>query len=361
MRKYPFGNDPSKLEGYTAFWDRTNSERPLIGFTLISWFPLESFTACKSWEVGSHITTEMIRPEEWLEDTEKLLKEGEIIKDDIIRGACPTQLAFPVFLFASLGCGIRVVKNTVLPEAQHFSWEDALNVRLDKEHPWFRKYVEFTEALVEKSQRRYPISHSGEAGPTDLQAVIRGHNESLLDLIDYPEETKELIFRLGNIFVEATRAIWEHIPLFHGGFFDAQYQLWAPGPIIRIQEDATASFSPDTYRSLVQPVDKMMAEQFSYPFMHLHTTSMYLLDAFLEIEAMRCFEINVEPFNIPLRDMFPFYRKVQDANRSLIIRGSFTPDELKMVLDELDPRGLYIHIIIANMDEVEPLSLIAGL
>lgn len=28
--------------------------------------------------------------------------------------------------------------------------------------------------------------------------------------------------------------IWRHLPRFHGGTFDGMYQLWAPGPIIRM-------------------------------------------------------------------------------------------------------------------------------
>lgn len=149
--------------------------------------------------------------------------------------------------------------------------------------------------------------------------------------------------------------------MFHGGHFDAQYQLWSPGTIIRMQEDATAVYSPDLYRKLVQPVDRMIAGQFENAFMHLHSTSMYLLDAFLEVEKIRCFEINIEPFNIPVPGMIPYYRRVQASERPLLIRGSLTPDQLKLLLDSLDPRGLYLHIIVKNGDEIEPLAHIAGL
>ena len=51
-------------------------------------------------------------------------------------------------------------------------------------------------------------------------------------------------------------------------------------------------YSPNLYRKLVQPVDRMLASHFECAFMHLHSTSMFILDAFLEIEELRCFEIN---------------------------------------------------------------------
>lgn len=360
MNTYPFGNDPSKIERYKAFWNRTNSDRPLIGFTQVAWFPVEYFEASKSWPVDSYVTEEMIDPDEWLDDTEKLLVEGETIKDDILRGACPSQLAFPAFLAAALGSKIKVLPNTVLPQSMHLPWEKALDVSFDPENPWIKKYFAFTDALVERSRGRYPVSHNGELGPTDLHAILRGHNEALVDLLDAPEQSAELLLTLGELFVQVVKAVWERIPLFHDGYFDAQYQLWAPGPIIRMQEDATASFSPDLYRSIVQPVDRMIAKQFSSAFIHLHSTSMYILDAILEIEQIRCFEINVEPFNIPVEGMIPYFKMVQKENRSLLVRGSFTPDELTMLLDALDPRGLYIHIIVKDTDEIDALAPIAG-
>ena len=210
---------------------------------------------------------------------------------------------------------------------------------MDHGDPWFKKYMEFMDDLIERSGGRYPISHGAELGPTDLHALLRGHNESLVDLLDEPEKSAELLMNMGHIFADFFRDAWKRIPLYHDGYFDAQYQVWAPGPIIRMQEDATAVFSPDLYRKLVQPVDRMIAEQFECNFIHLHSTSMFILDAFLEIEALRCFEINIESFNIPVKGMVPYFKMVQDADRPLLIRGSLTEDELRLLTDSLDPRG----------------------
>ncbi len=246
-------------------------------------------------------------------------------------------------------------------EERKLPWEEALKVRLDPDHPWFRKYIDFAKALTRKADGRYPVSHGAELGPTDIHALLRGHNESILDLMDYEKESSELLWKLGDIFRDFTQELWKHIPLYHGGYFDAQYQLWSPGPIVRMQEDATAVYSPDLYRKLVQPIDRMIASNFASSFIHLHSTSMFLLEAFLEIEEIRCFEINIEKFNITVKDMIPYFRRVQEAKRPLLIRGSFDEDELRLVCDSLDPRGLYLHIIIEKKEEYEPLRPILGM
>lgn len=359
--EYPFGNDPAKIERYKAFWNRDQVDRPLVGFSFVGWYPLQYFSACKSWKVNDHITPEMLNPGEWLDDYEALLAEGLEAPDDMIRGACPIQVAFPCFIPAILGCPIRVLPDNVMGEEQRLSWEEALQKRLDIQNPWFVKYREFAAALVERSAGRYPVSHGAELGPTDLHPLLRGHTESILDLMDDPRESAQLLMNLGHVMVEFFQESWKALPLYEGGYFDAQYQLWAPGPIIRMQEDATAVFSPDLYRRLVQPVDRMIAKQFACNFIHLHSTSMFMLDAFLEVEELRCFEINIESFNIPVSGMIQYYKMVQDADRPLLIRGSLTADEARLVMDSLDPRGLYLHLMPKDKEEIDVLRPILGM
>ncbi len=361
VSSHPFGNDPAKIERYKAFWNRDEVDRPLVGFSFVGWHPLEYFSACKPWKVNDHITPEMLKPDEWLDDYEELLREGEDIDDDMLRGACPIQVAFPCFLAAILGCKIRVLPDNVIGEEQKLPWKEALQKRPDHGDPWFQKYIEFALALVERADGRYPVGHGVELGPTDLHALLRGHNESIIDLVDDPDEAAELLMNLGHVFTDFFHETWKHLPLYHDGYFDAQYQLWAPGPIIRMQEDATAVFSPGLYRKLVQPVDRMIARQFAYNFIHLHSTSMFMLDAFLEIDELRCFEINIEPFNIPVSGMVKYFKMVQDADRPLLIRGSLDRDEALLLMDSLDPRGLYLHIMPGSKEDVDRLRPVLGM
>ncbi len=158
-----------------------------------------------------------------------------------------------------------------------------------------------------------------------------------------------------------TDETWRRLPLYHGGYFDAQYSLWAPAPIVRMQEDATANYSPSLYRRLAQPVDRMIARRYECCFIHLHSTSMFLLDDFLEIEEIRCFEVNRDALGPGLADMIPYFRRVQRAGRPLLIKGSFTPDELKLVADRLEPRGLFLNVMAATMNEIEPLRAAVGM
>ena len=354
MAKAPYGNDPEKIERYKDFWSLAAVKRPLVGFSLVSWFPFGEFAACKNWGSAKYLTPDMVDPAAFMEDHLRILREGEAVDDDLLRGAAPTQVAV-TFLPGVLGCKMRILTENVMGEEQDLSWDEALQVRLDRNNPWFTKYLEFGRTLADRSGGLFPVSHAADLGPTDLHALLRRHSQSILDLIDEPERSAELMARLGDIFCEYTEEYWKTIPLFHGGYFDGQYSLWSPGPIIRMQEDATAVYSPDLYRKFVQPVDRKLARHFASSFVHLHSTSMFLLDAFLEIEEIHCFEINNDASGPPVKDMVGYFQKVQKADRPLLIRGAFTPEDLKLLMDSLEPRGLFFNIMVNSMEQIERL------
>ncbi len=358
---YPFGNDPAKVARYRAFWSREDTERPLVGFSFKTWFPLQEFAASAAWQDREYLTPDMVEPEAFVEDQERLLREGEIIDDDIFRGATPSQ-AVP-WLDGMLGGRLRILPGSILGVERCLSWDELERLRLDHDHPWFRVYMAFIETLVRHAEGRYPVSHGTLHGPSDLAASLRGHSQSVLDLLEEPERARRLLARLSDIFREITVEAWRRIPLYHGGYYDAQYQLWAPGPIIRMQEDASGLYSPRLYREFLQPVDRELAGHFACAFMHLHSTSMFLLDAFLEIDEIRCFEVNYELISggPPVSGMLPYWRRIQEAGRPLLIRGSFTPDEARELLDGLDPRGLYLYIMVEDQAEIDALRPILGM
>jgi hypothetical protein len=354
-----FGNDPNKLDRYRAFWDREDAGRPLVGFSMKSWFPLEEFAASTAWKSHDHLTADMIDPEAFMEDQVRLLREGEVIEDDIFRGASPSQ-AVP-WLCGMLGSRIRILPGSTLAVERTLPWEELEGIRLNPDGPWYRKYMEFAQTLVRTADGRFPVSHGTLVGPTDLAAALRGHSQSIIDLTEEPERSQQLLDKMTDIFVEITEELWKRLPIFHGGYFDAQYQLWSPGSIIRMQEDATALFSPELYRRFVQPLDRRIAARFPNSFMHLHSTSMFLLDAILEVEEIKCFEVNNDVSGPPVHEMVPYFRMIQEAERSLLIRGSFSPQELRLLTDSLEPRGLYLYIMIENEKEIETLKPVLGM
>jgi hypothetical protein len=127
-----------------------------------------------------------------------------------------------------------------------------------------------------------------------------------------------------------------------------------------MQEDATAVYSPRLYRQFVQSVDRRLAGEFASSFIHLHSTSMFLLDAILEIDEIRCYEVNNDALGPPVAKLIPYLQKIQACGKPLLVRGGFTAEELRLVMDSLEPRGLFLNIMVREIAETEPLRRIAG-
>lgn len=164
MIQVPFGNDPAKINRYRSFWAREDVTRPLVGFTFIGWFPLGEFAVSKAWKSADYLTPEMIDPQAFLDDHIRMLREGESIDDDIIRGACPAQVAVP-WLPGMVGCRMRILPQNIVGEEGRLPWNETMEVRLDRHNPWFQKYLEFAEALVRVSGEVFPSATGRRSDP----------------------------------------------------------------------------------------------------------------------------------------------------------------------------------------------------
>ena len=354
MPSAPFGNDLQKVEGYQRFWNRGEARRPLVGFTLRGFFPMEEYAVTQGWPTDTYLEPEMVAPETFLEDEERLLAEGALFADDIFRGDMPAAAAIP-WLSGMLGAKLRILagqhpRRGPLPHlggncAAPIGPGASLVQEVHRVRPG-------PGATFPRALPREPRLHDRPVRPP--RRIARTHPE-------HPRHLGGARARPGSslastsIFEEINVAVWNHLPRFAGGYFDGMYQLWSPGPIIRIQEDASGLYSPALYRKFLQPLDRYLASRFASAFIHLHSTSMFILEAFLEIEELRCFEINNDAIGPPLDAMVPYFQMVQAAGRSLLLRGTFTLDDIRLLMDSLDPRGLYLLILVKNLDEAEHL------
>ena len=356
----PFGNDPAKIEGYRRFWNRSDTRRPLVGFTLRGWFPLQEYGTSLGWEVGRELEPQMVPPESFLDDEERLLTEGELFDDDILRGASPASAIIP-WLEAALGARLRILPGSVLAIADPIPLESLQTLHFEKENRWFQAYAHFADQLVSRARGQYPVSPSATSGCSDILCTFRGHEQSIFDLMEKPEASERCLANITEQFKRFSLYLWQRLPLFYGGYFDAMYELWAPGPILRMQEDASGLYSPQLYQKMLQKKDSALAESFANAFLHLHSTSMRLLECFLEISALRCFEINLDASGPSVIEMIPFFKKVQNAGKALLVRGSMSPVEADLLRDSLEARGLMLLILVRSISEVEKLRGRLGL
>jgi hypothetical protein len=343
-----------KIALYRDFWDNKPVTKPLIGFDLGGWFPFQRFSDLKVIEDKSFFGPEAIDPARCLPDYEILAQKAFEVPDDFIKGLSPIS-AIP-WLEGMLGCRLMRNGESVWAEERKAGWSLLKNLSLPNDNKWFKKYIDFVKALSKLAAGRYPVGVPILRGPADLLGALRGHTESILDCMENPEDARRLGRFCADALIRITKAHHKATDPFEGGYFIEQYSLWAPGPLVRMQEDASALYSPDLYRSIIMECDRMIARAFPYSLIHLHSSSLFLIKEFIEIREIGVFQINKDVGEMGLPEMIPFLKIVQDAGRRIFLRGPLSADDLGIIKKELSPRGLMVQSVTGSIDEARYLS-----
>jgi len=339
----------AKLDRYTPFWNRAPIERPLIGFSVGGWFPLQSYRAMQKLRGKPGLAPEDLHPEALLQDYEGVVALWDGVEDDMVRGVAPIP-PFP-WLEAMLGCRVQIGGESVWAEEGGFAYADIDRIDFSDENPWRRKYLDVVTVLKDHFGERIPVGQPILRGPSDMIAAMRGSSEMIFDLYDNPDGFERLAERCTEFAIGLIRAQHAITGSFAGGYLIEQLGLWAPNRLARLQEDASALFSPELYTALLQPWDRRMAEAFPYSAIHLHSSSLFLLDRILDVDALGCIQINKDVGNAAIAEMMPFLRMVQARNRSLLIRGKLDLDDLALLRGNLSPDGLYLQIVVETAAE----------
>jgi hypothetical protein len=341
------------------FWNLTEVQSPLIGFTVgtgsDSWSYWQDNKAVSALLSKEEIFPQDISPEDFVYDQLKYLESTKEIKDDVCRTAMP--LASLPWIEAILGCpvyasGANMKSGKILDNAA------SLNpLPFDQNNPWLITYLKFIEVYKEAFGNRFPVAQSVIRGPSDLACALMGAEEATMALATEPEEMLKLLDYVTTQLVEFLKVQLNHLPQFRGGYVIGQYEIWAPDPAIRFQEDFSVMYSPQLYANFLKAMDERLADLTPYNLIHLHSSSLFLIDQFLEISNIKAFQVTKDPGGATLSSMIPALQKIQEASKPLIVKGQFDQVDLNMIRDQLSVKGLCIQPVVGSHSEARQMLM----
>jgi hypothetical protein len=341
----------AKIKRYLSFWNNSRVERPMVGFSLGGWFFFQSYSAIQKYRGQANLSPDLLSPEKYFDDYDRIVAPFQEIEDDVIHSVAPIP-AFP-WLEAMLGIQVQVGNESIWAKEGGFDYRNIDKLDLSKDNPWRRKYLGFVAALQDRYGDRYPVGQPILRGTSDMVAALRGSQQMIFDLYDRPEEYQRLAGICTDLFIELVRDQLALTRPFHGGYEVEQFTLWAPDGIVRMQEDASALFSPDLYVKYLREEDRRVASSFPYNMIHLHSSSLLLLDRIVEVEALKCIQINKDQGGWGVPKMLPLFKMVQRKGKRLLIRGKLDREDLAHLRRELSPDGLYLQIVIDSPSEAK--------
>ncbi|MEM3046130.1 MAG: uroporphyrinogen decarboxylase family protein [Candidatus Bathyarchaeia archaeon] len=335
------------LERHRAFWRMDTVEKPLVRAGRYSrlnqrGFPLLGGGFAKD---AVSVTPEMVEPKviaEWQDVPRRPVRSG------LFSSVAPFGLCWNE---AILGCPIRMSVGSVWAAAFLKDWSRLDELRFDPRNPWLLRLLELTRLLVKKAGGRVPVTQTLLRGPIDMAAAALGYQRLCVELYRSPREVERLLGICTEIFLETAKAHLSLLPPFREGFISA-FGIWAPGRTVLSQTDNSVLLSPSVYAKHVQPYDERIIDAFEYPIVHTHQPCMQqIIQPLLELQGLRALQMSLDrPNGPPVSEMIPMMRRVQER-KPLIITGAATREELNLMLEALDPRGLCLSLSLWTEEE----------
>ena len=338
-----------KIEKHKAFWNKEQVQSPVVGIFLGSWtFFKDNRGGDNIWS-SKKISPNDIHPESFIEDYEMLFQTEESIGDDLIRAAQP--FASIPWMEAIAGCEICCSKPNVWTEPIAKSVAEIPEIRFSSDNPWVCKYIEFLKIFGERFDNKHPLAASILRGPSDVLAALVGDEASVYAYIDCPEQTKKVLADITNLFCDFIKYQWGNTPAFYDGYILPQNEIWVSQKPVRFQEDASALISPSIYEEFLLPCDKEIVSLSKYNMIHLHTTSLHLLDYFLSNENVGIIQISKDDGFEDMNRLVRSLQKIQARQKCLILRGVFSVEELVLIRQMVSPTGFCIHSVVKTKQQ----------
>ena len=291
---------------------------------------------------GNLITSDQVHPEIFLPYIEAWFEREARLSSDIVQSFSPA-FGFP-WVEAILGCPIIAGQDSIWSLPILSTYTDLKLTSLNPDNPWFCKLLEFTQAMVDFSSGRFPVSLPPIHCPFDVLGAMRGDQQMLLDLVDQGDAVQKLLTDLIQVYFSITESLLDIIPPFFGGY-TTRLRMWAPGKAITPQNEYASMISTSMYRKFALPIDRVITEHFPYHSFHLHGSAQHQINNLLTLEKLTSIQITLE-HNVggpSLEQMLPRIRDVLILKPVICVVPDIATADI--CSNELPPEGLMILVL----------------
>jgi len=342
------------IRRYESFWNKDKLDRIPIRIR----FPVGSLQAHESYYEPKVKSDKSERWEDIVEDPQKYfaywdrqLKARAPLMDDSIPTA-PVDLG-PALMCGIMGAEIFFSSGTSWSKNPLQDWADLNKYNVNMDNKWLKKVVETTKYFIEKSDNKFAVGLPNLMGPADIITCLRGANRVLLDFYEYSEEIHKLLNKSVESYIKVMDILLDIIPRYYGGTCEG-YMMWTPGRGNWLSCDLSTMISPEHYREYIYEYDQQIVDYLDNCWMHTHSGGARMIEEFSKLDGLKGIQIvNDEPAGPTIKELLPIMKKVQEKY-PLILR-KFSIAEIKEVLPELSPGGLFIDTQCGSLKEAEDI------
>lgn len=329
---------------YNAFWDRKDAGRACMFIT--------------AWDGGEHFPEPETVEDQW----ENVPRRIENTLYDIghtryfAEGYPSVFTNFgPGALTACIGGTHKLSPYTVWFENRQVieDWENVPALSILPESRMYRMIEEMTAGLLSHKDKLI-TSIMDIGGTMDIVAALRGSENLLYDLYDYPEEIKAFIKKLELLWKEyfltySARLIREQ------GCMTSWQPVWSDRSFYPLQCDFSAMISPEMFGEFILPDLRFQTEYMERSIYHWDGPGeIPHLDQLLSLPRLNAIQWTSGDGNPPLEDpcWYDLYRRIQAAGKGLILLG-ISPEGFEKVAQNISEKGLFVTMNVRDGQEAQ--------
>ncbi|HQM96401.1 MAG TPA: hypothetical protein PK705_05300 [Clostridia bacterium] len=336
---------------YNAFWDRTSYERCTL-------FISQRIKRNSVME-GASVT------EKWTDLQRRTLAAKESYTNiKYYAEGFPTIFTNfgPGNMAACIGGDFVLAESTIWFDRNPIikDWLKVPKLKLNEDSDMWKLMIGLTEMLCKNSNGEYYTSMADIGGSLDVVASLRGSEELLYDIIDYPDEIKKIHHKVENLWKITYNKLHNLTSSYQNGM-TSWMPIWCEKRYYPLQCDFCAMISPEMFKEFVRPNLAAQTEWLDHSIYHLDgPTAVCHLDHLLDIPALDAIQWSPGDGRMPIYDesYFDMYNKIARSGKGLVL-FSVPLSKLENVLKNISTKGLYVNMSVENEKEAQEAIRIA--
>lgn len=324
-----------KIRKTYDMWWKGNLERPIIKIFVQDGFVSESPQPRAPFLTQENCTDFSYSPEELVEAMDYELSQYEFLGD-----------AFPMINFDSFGpgvlaafCGAKLDNSSgrvwFFPEEEKEITD--IHAVYDPNSVWVKRIKSIFEAGHKLWKGNVLMGMPDLGGVLDVAAVLRGSENLLYDLYDYPEEVKRLCCEIDKAWMDAYRDLNQVLQPMNPGYSD-WLGIYSDRESYVLQSDFSYMISESMFEEFVFPSLKKACEELEHSVYHLDGIGeIKHLKKLLSIERLGAVQWQPGDGQPSAGNWIPIYQQIMEAGKGIKAEGGF--EDFEKIYSQI-PKGL---------------------
>ncbi len=208
-------------------------------------------------------------------------------------------------------------------------------------HPLLQRIKALCRAAGERWQGQVQVGMTDLGGAVDVASTFRPGEQLLLDLVDYPDQVKRVVWELHQAWWQAFRDIDAALQPFNPGY-TAWTPIYSEQPYYMLQCDFCYMIGPDMFDEFVKPELAASCRKLVNPFYHLDGPGQLPhLDSLLDIPELKGIQW-IPGAGAPSYTQWPeVYRKIHERGKLIQLFG--TLETLDAIVEQIgEAKGIVL-------------------